>query len=129
MIRYRSGFCRHTGKLLIGWPHAAQSVQRIITTLREEMVMLLDFGSDAVRLIGKNMTAGTVLKVYMETVGAIHKYEPEVRIYRVQVVKLERTGTLGLKFLCTYYPEGRFGNYARTEKTTYLYDPGEKNNG
>lgn len=127
MIRYRSGLCKHTGTLLIGWPHAVQSVGRIITTLKTEMVMLLDFGSDVIRLIGKNIHQGTVLKIYMETVVAIHKYEPEVRIHRVQLIKLERTGTLGLKFLCTYYPEGRLGNYDITENITFDYDLGGAN--
>ncbi len=111
MIRYRSSMCRYSGYLLTGFACVEQSIGRILTTQLTELVMLLDFGSDTLRLIGRNMHAGLVAKIYMEAVTAIHKWEPEYRVTRLQLVLIERTGSLGLAVEGTYYPEGRHGNY------------------
>jgi len=111
MVRYRSSMCRYSGRLLTGFPVIEQSITRILTTHPTELVMRLDFGSDILRHLGKNIHAGRVVSLYMDAVNAIHKWEPEYRTQRLQLVKLERIGTLGIAFAGTYYPEGRFGNY------------------
>lgn len=115
-VRYRSSMCRHTGRLITGFPAIEQSVARILTTRPTELVMLLDFGTDILRHLGKNIHRDRIVSLYMEAVNAIHKWEPEYRIRRLQLVRLERAGTLGIGFTGIYYPEGRFGNYEIAEE-------------
>ncbi len=111
MIRYRTGRDARTGKVLRGAAHLEQSIRIILMTQIGEMVMLLDFGVDLVRRIGRNIHPELLLKLYSEIILAVHRWEPECRINQIQVVMLERTGSVGLAISGTYYPEGRLGNY------------------
>lgn len=111
MIRYRVGIDQKTGRVLTGRDHLWQSIARIIHVQLTEMVMLLDFGSSTVRHIGRNMTLPEVLSLYQDAVKAIHRWEPEFRVRRIELVKADRTGVLALAPSGTYFPEGRFGNY------------------
>ena len=43
------------------------------------------------------------------------RWEPEYRVASMQLVSLTRLGGLGLKHGGTYYPEGRYNNYAIRE--------------
>lgn len=120
MIQYRTGIDAETGQLLTGLAHVSQSVSTIITTVPLEMVMLLDFGCDVVSRIGRNMYRESVLRLYGDIVTAVHRWEPEYRISRMQLVNITRTGGLAIALPGTYYPEGRFGNYALAEPVTDL---------
>ena len=111
MIRYRISMDRRTGKLLRGAACLEQSIGRIITTRPEEIAMLLEFGADLMRRIGRNMQPSLVLEVYRTIVRAVHRWEPEYRIARLRLVHIDRTGGLGLGLEGVYFPEGRFGNY------------------
>lgn len=111
MIRYRTGLDRTTFKPLVGFAHVRQSVGVILTTLLEERVMLLDFGFEGAKLIGRNLVPPVVLAYYRAVTKAVHTWEPEYRIGACQILKADRTGALSLQTGGTYYPEGRFGNY------------------
>ncbi|MBX3506844.1 MAG: GPW/gp25 family protein [Parvibaculum sp.] len=111
MIRYRTGIDRRTGEILVGWPHVQQSIEVLMTTRPTEMVMLLDYGLDLIKHIGRGMHRGRVITLYRELVTAVHRWEPEYRIHRLYLVEMDRTGVLGLGTKGRYYPEGRFGNY------------------
>lgn len=111
MVRYRTGTHHVSGQLLTGWAHVEQSVGLIITTVIGERVMRLDFGANTVRHLGRNLVAVTALAVYRDSVRAIHRWEPEYRVTRCQLVRLDATGGLALTTRGTYYPEGRLGNY------------------
>lgn len=113
--RYRTGIDAATGKVLVGWPHCAQSVLTILTTMLGERAMRLDFGSELISHIGDELDAITVPKIYRDAVTAIHRNEPEFRIHFVQLVKVERTGGLGLELRGDYHPEGRLGNFKLVE--------------
>ncbi len=114
-IRYRVGIDQTDGQLLVGMAHVNQSVAKILTTLPLELVMLLDFGSNLIGEIGKNLYAGEALRIYGIVAGAIHKWEPEFRVTTMSLVSVTRVGGLSLALAGTYYPEGRFGNYAISE--------------
>jgi phage baseplate assembly protein W len=121
MIRYRTGIDRNTGKPLRGWAHVQQSIATILRTLPGERWMLLDFGSNMVGHLGRNMVPAEILAIYQDVVPAIHAWEPEFRIARLALVQVERTGTLGLGVAGTYYPEGRLGNYAIAEAVSAAF--------
>lgn len=114
-VRYRVGLDRATGRPLVGWPHCHQSMEVILTTLLGERVMELEFGTDIVGKIGRNLVAPVVLAIYRDAVVAIHKWEPEYRCRRVQLIRADRTGALRLAMFGDYYPEGRLGNYGLVE--------------
>jgi uncharacterized protein len=110
-IRYRTGIDQNTGQPLVGMAHVNQSIAKILTTQKMELVMLLAFGTDLIGEIGKNLYAGEVLRIYGMVCGAIHQWEPEFRVTNVKLVAATRAGGLALALAGTYYPEGRFGNY------------------
>lgn len=118
MIRYRTGIDRNTGRPLVGWPHAEQSIARLLETVIGSRVMLLGYGNDTVRQIGRNMVPPVVLEIYRNAVTAIHRWEPEFRVGRCELVGLERTGAISFRTGGLYYPEGRFGNYRISEERT-----------
>lgn len=115
MIRYRIGIDARTGRPLSGRAHLEQSIAKIVMTIPTERVMLLDFGMNPTRHIGRNISAALAARFYRDVIVAVHAYEPEYRIRRLQLVVLDRVGALGVLFEGSYYPEGRFGNYAIVE--------------
>lgn len=115
IVRYRTGLDRETGQILRGKAHLAQSLAVIWLTRTNLRVMLLDFGADIRSLLSEDITPPTVLALYDELVASARRWEPEYRITDLQLVSLTRTGGLGLRHDGTYYPEGRFGNYAIAE--------------
>ncbi len=115
MISYRMGLDEKTGKPLGGYGHLVQSIAKIASTLPLERVMRLDFGLNAARYIGRNISPRLAANLYQEVIVAIHKWEPEYRIRRLQLIEVGRTGRLGILFEGDYFPEGRLGNYAIRE--------------
>lgn len=110
-IRYRTGVDARTGKPLSGFAHCAQSVDDIVTTLLTERVLLLDYGLNPTRRLGRNISPALAAQLYRDAIAAIHKWEPEFRITTLQLVGVDRTGMLALRIDGRYFPEGRYGNY------------------
>ncbi|PWV97707.1 hypothetical protein DFR52_106232 [Hoeflea marina] len=110
-IRYRTGVDRETGEILRGIAHLRQSLAVIWVTVIGTRIMRLEFGSRLRGHLGDDITPALALDIYVSMVEAAHRYEPEYRISSLQFVKLERDGTLGVRYAGTYFPEGRFGNY------------------
>ncbi|MCC3246138.1 GPW/gp25 family protein [Methylocystis sp. WRRC1] len=119
MIRYRTGISSTTGAPLSGYAHLAQSLDKIIMTIPTERVMRLDFGLDPARRLGRNISPQLAAHLYRNLVTAIHKWEPEFRIVRMQLVSVDRTGGLAIYLEGRYFPEGRYGNYAVEEPANF----------
>lgn len=110
-VRYREGIDGRTGKVLAGYPHLVQSLETIWMTRRDQLMMLLDFGSDLRGLLAEDLTPAIALQIYNELVASADRWEPEYRIDELQFVTMSETGLLALRHGGLYYPEGRFGNY------------------
>ncbi|MFA7604028.1 MAG: hypothetical protein WCY29_13545 [Novosphingobium sp.] len=110
-IRYRSGVDRQSGRMLTGSAHLAQSLDTIWSTRIDELVMLLDFGSDLRGLLAEDLTPALALSIFNELVVTAERWEPEYRVDELQFVRMSEAGMLGLRHGGLYYPEGRFGNY------------------
>ncbi len=116
MIRYRNGIDARTGRALSGFAHLQQSIAKIVMTIPTERVMRLDFGMNPTRHLGRNISAALAAAFYRDVIVAVHRWEPEYRIRRLQLVALDRLGGFGVLFEGAYYPEGRLGNYAVVEE-------------
>ena len=111
-VNYRNGISSRDGRPLSGTVHLEQSLMKIIMTIPTERVMRLDFGLDPTRRLGRNISPLLAATLYRDLVVAVHKWEPEYRIARMQLVGLDRAGGLSLYVEGRYFPEGRLGNYA-----------------
>lgn len=121
-LRYRRGIDRHTGRPLVGRPHLLQSLAVIWTTRVNTMPMLLEFGSNLRGNLAKDMTPALALSIYNDLIASAHRWEPEYRVLRLQLVQLGESGLLALRHAGLYYPEGRYGNY-RDVETVDVSDP------
>jgi len=119
VINYRRGISQTTGALLSGYAHLQQSLLKIIMTIPTERVMRLDFGLDPTRRLGRNISPLLVATLWRDFVTAVHAYEPEYRITRMQLVSVDRTGALAIYLEGRYFPEGRLGNYALEEPANF----------
>lgn len=90
-----TGTNRQTGRQLAGDAHLVQSIRHILSTPRGSVVMLRDYGSEVPRLIDRPINGVTVVDVYMATAEALDRWEPRIRIDRVQVTEAA-SGKLGL---------------------------------
>lgn len=111
-IRYRTGIDRNTGRPLTGWAHVCQSLSVIWTTALGQRVMRLDFGTSLRSWLAEDINTETALGIYDELITSAEAYEPEYRIKELQLLRIVRDGTLGLRHAGLYYPEGRLGNYS-----------------
>ncbi|MEO0497874.1 MAG: integrase [Pseudomonadota bacterium] len=122
-IRYRVGTHAKTGELLAGFAHVQQSLGVIWGTRLGQLVMELGFGSNLFDLLGEDLTVDLAFDIYDALITSAHKYEDEYRLTSLQLVKVERTGLLGLRYEGNYYPEGRFGKYDLIEPGGAVFLP------
>jgi len=120
-VDYRNGMSSRTGRPLAGAAHLEQSLDKIVTTIPTEVVMLLDFGLDPTRRLGRNISPVMAAQLYRDFVTAVHKWEPEYRVSRMQLVDVGRDGSLALYVEGRYYPHGRFGDYSFWEPANYNF--------
>lgn len=120
-VDYRVGISARDGRPLTGYAHLEQSLAKIIGTLPGERVMRLDFGMDPTRRLGRNISPLLAATLYRDFVAAIHKFEPEYRITRMQLARVDRSGALALHVEGRYFPEGRLGNYALEEPANFNF--------
>jgi len=78
------GMSATTGKTIDGLAHLRQSITDILTTPVGSRVMRRDYGSDLFKLIDQPIHETTLLKLYAATVDALARWEPRIKITRVQ---------------------------------------------
>ena len=79
------GMSRTTGRFLGGSDHVQQSVLDILTTPLGTRVGRRDYGSRLPSLIGSPLTEETRVEIYASVADALGKWEPRLRLVRVQV--------------------------------------------
>ncbi|WP_366655358.1 GPW/gp25 family protein [Fodinicurvata sp. EGI_FJ10296] len=85
-----------TGEPLAGTDHLAQSIRDILTTRVGTRVMRREYGSDLPRLVDAPLTPATVVDFYAATAKALRRWEPRLRLTRVQAVAGSRPGQVVL---------------------------------
>lgn len=84
-----SGMSEQTGRRLAEIEHLRQSIRDILRTPLGSRVMRRDYGSLLYALIDAPLDAITVLDIIQASAGAITRWEPRVRVERVQVRSVE----------------------------------------
>ncbi len=93
-----SGMHTTTGRTLKGLDHLQQSISDILSTPIGSRLMRRDYGSRLFELIDLPTNHNTLLRLYAATAEALDKWEPRIKLSRVQIhlSELER-GTLTME--------------------------------
>ena len=83
------GMDGNTGKLLSGTDHIRQSIVDILTTPLGTRVMLPEYGSKLFDLVDNPTDPSLAMRIIMESAGAIARWEPRVRIDRINVLAVD----------------------------------------
>lgn len=75
-----------TGRAIEDIEHIRQSVRDILTTPIGSRVMRREYGSLLPELIDQPLNGATLLRAYAATVMALVRWEPRIRVARVQFV-------------------------------------------
>lgn len=86
------GMSARTGRAIEGNAHLAQSIADILTTPLGSRVMRREYGSLLPDLIDAPHNDATRLQVYAATAMALMRWEPRIRLSRVQLGLGERPG-------------------------------------
>lgn len=105
-----TGLNMQNGRAVSGLDHLRQSVRDILITPVGSRVMRRDYGSGLADLIDQNLTPLTLAQIYAASVDALRKWEPRLRVTRVQAEALPEEleqGRLSITVDGIYLPEGR----------------------
>lgn len=109
-----TGVDRTNGRPLESFAHVVQSIDVIFSTSIGERVMRRHFGSSAPILLGRLMTAKTVLRFFHLVAVALELWEPRFKIARVTAVNpgpdQVRLGRLAFIIEGEYRPRGHLGD-------------------
>jgi phage baseplate assembly protein W len=96
-----SGMQASTGKRIEGDAHIAQSIRDILTTPIGTRVMRRDYGSRLPELIDAPLNAATRLLMSAATASAIARWEPRIRLSRVEMSAGDAQGRLSIALTAT----------------------------
>ncbi len=94
------------GTTLSGIEHLKQSISDILRTPKGSRVMRREYGSNLFFLIDKPMNRGTISALRAETVDALDKQEPRIKISSVKVASAA-PGEVIFDIEGTYLPDGQ----------------------
>lgn len=106
-----------TGRALDGADHLRQSIADILTTPIGTRVMRRDYGSLIPELIDQPFNGATRMKLYGATATALMRWEPRIRLSRIELVPGAAPGAYTLDL------EGRRTDVAPTNEYTRLTLP------
>ncbi|CAM5398733.1 hypothetical protein AFEL58S_02001 [Afipia felis] len=91
---------------LSGWDHVVQSITDILTTPLGSRVLRRDYGSRIPSLLDRPMNEATTLDFAVAAAEALDKWEPRVRLERVQLAAAGADGVGALDLDLTYLDDG-----------------------
>lgn len=80
-----TGMSNGTGRALESRQHLAQSIADVLTTPIGSRVMRREYGSQLADLIDWPLNSATRLQAYAATAMALMRWEPRIRLSRVQL--------------------------------------------
>lgn len=111
----RVGISRTTGQVLIGWPHCAQSIGDVVSTLVGERVEARTYGAVVPALQDRPGNTPSVVLHFSAIANALYKWEPGYRLRHVGVLELAKDGVAGFGLAGDFFPDGHLGDYSRVE--------------
>jgi len=97
-----TGIDAFTGVYLSGIDHLRQSVADILQTPKGTRVMRREYGSNLPYLVDMPMNRQTFAQIYYEVADALNKWEPRLRLKKVQVTQVTADGNITLTLEGTY---------------------------
>lgn len=101
-----SGMDRLTGRAIDGVEHLRQSIADILGTPIGSRLMRRSYGSQLPELIDQPDNGTTRVRAYSAIAGALLKWEPRLRLSRVQLFSGTRPGQVVLEIDGIYTPPG-----------------------
>ena len=86
------GMKASTGRTVADSQHLAQSIADVLTTPIGSRVMRREYGSQLIDLIDWPLNSATRLQAYAATAMALMRWEPRIRLSRVQLFLGEQPG-------------------------------------
>lgn len=80
------GMNRHTGSVLVGDAHLAQSITDILSTPKGTLVMQRAYGSDLPDILDQPLNGATTIDAFLAIAEALDIWEPRVSIERIEIV-------------------------------------------
>lgn len=102
-----TGMARNSGRRAAGIEHLRQSITDILTTPLGSRLMRRTYGSLLPELIDHPANGANLVRIYAATAGALLKWEPRLRVSRVQLSQGERAGQLIMDIEGLYTPPGQ----------------------
>ncbi len=122
----RTGVDASTGKVLTGWAHCVQSINRCLTTRYGTRVMRRHLGSLVPELQDANADALTIFKVFAAIAEALNDPdggEPGFSLKTIELVEYGRAGRFAFQMNGDWFPRGHLGDFSTSEPTEYLWVP------
>lgn len=111
-----AGIDRFTGKMIEGWPNVAQKLVVLYSTRIGSRFMRRTVGSAVPAILGRSMTAATLLRFKTAIIVATELWEPRFKIRAVGHVEGQdtpesmRAGRLSLEIHGEYRPRAHLGD-------------------
>ena len=102
-----------TGRALSGTEHLAQSIGDILTTPLGSRVMRRDYGSLLPELVDQPFNDTTRLRLYGAAALALMRWEPRIRLIRVQLFQGSAPGSYTLDLDCVLVDAARSTDHTR----------------
>lgn len=122
----RTGIDAQTGKVLTGWPHCVQSINKCLRTRHASRVLRRHLGSLVPELQDANADALTLFKIYIAIVDALNAPdggEPGFSLRTVEMVDYGRTGRFAFLLNGDWFPYGHRGDFSIRQMQEYLWVP------
>ena len=103
-----------TGQIRTGWQHVLQSVNTIFATRIAERVMLRQFGSPNLTLLGRRLIPRIIILYRLLLVLALERWEPRVRVRSIAIsgtLDEVRNGQIASRVTVDYMPRGHLGDF------------------
>lgn len=102
-----AGMSRTTGDALGGFDHLRQSIQDILTTPLGTRVHRRDYGSLLPRLVDRPINPSLVSDMQQAVADALSRWEPRLRLERVQIDRVTAEGQIELSLVGYYLLNGQ----------------------
>tara|TARA_R110002124_G_scaffold284368_1_gene461506 strand:- start:27158 stop:27532 length:375 start_codon:yes stop_codon:yes gene_type:complete len=115
----RTGVDTRTGKVLTGWDHCVQSIDRCLRTRLASRVMRRHLGSLVPELQDANADPVTIFNLYRSIADALNDPdggEPGYSLRTIELVEYGRAGRFAFLLTGIYFPRGHLGDFGIREQ-------------